>query len=139
MPPQVLGNTISPNLYCMVWAQLNMRCLRGFWGASWTPEHQRTLDAIDSTFPAMYWTDSSHTKLRDDPYHHYRKHWLMSQCLLSHYLWMILTGRKILSDADLAAIYANYPALPHGTGRVRSRVGTATLTVPALREPKPRK
>ena len=118
MPPQILGNTISPNLYCMVWAQLNMRCLKGLLGAKWTAEHQRTLDAIDSTFPAMYWTDASHTKLRDDPYHHYRKNWLMSQCLLSHYLWMILAGQKILSDADVAAIYANYPALAYGTGRV---------------------
>jgi hypothetical protein len=118
MPPQVRGNTISPNLYCMVWAQLNMRCLKALLGANWTPEHQRTLDAIDSTFPAMYWTDSRHIKLRDDPYHHYRKNWLMSQCLLSHYLWMILAGQKILQDAEVAAIYENYPALPVATGGV---------------------
>jgi hypothetical protein len=118
MPPQVRGNTLSPNLYGMVWAQLNMRCLKALLGARWTSEHQRTLDAIDHTFPAMYWTGSRHIMLRDDPYHHHRKNWLMSQCLLSHYFWMLLAGEKILPDDEVAAIYNYYPALSSGTGRV---------------------
>ena len=114
MPPQVKADTISPGMYGLVWAQLNMNCLKALLGAAWTIDHQACLDNINAVFPAAFWTDGSHIKIKDDLYHHRRSGWLNSWVLWSHYIWFILSGTKILSDGDVASIVANYPSTAVG-------------------------
>jgi hypothetical protein len=109
MPPQIKGTELSTGSFSMTWAQLNLKCLKVLLGRNWTRAHQRALDAVDKTYPAAYWTDSSQIKLREDTYHPVRKNWLTSYALFGHCMWYSLSGEKIFSDNQIASVYANYP------------------------------
>jgi len=110
MPPQIKGDTLSPSLFGIVWGQANMKSLKVLLGASWTQSHQDALDLIDGSFPNAYWLDSNHNKITDDVYHPYRKAWLSSWALFSHWIWFIVNGgEKIFTDQQIIDITTNYP------------------------------
>jgi len=112
MPPQVKGNSISPNIFCNVWAQLNLKSLKALIpGGSWTQAMQDALDNINAAYPAAYWTDANHIKIKADLYHHRWSTWLHSYATWGHFMWYVLSGgEKIFSDQEMSDIYANWPS-----------------------------
>jgi hypothetical protein len=109
MPPQIRGDTLSPNTFSMTWTQVNLKCLKVLLGKAWREDHDKALRAVDETFPAAWWLNSDCDLIVDDLYHHRRRHWLSSWALFSHYMWYLLSGEKILTDRQVGKVYERHP------------------------------
>jgi hypothetical protein len=117
IPDALDSGVITVNQPRAVYVLLDMKCIKGIIGANWTQAHQDALDAMEATWPAAYWWDASHDKLRYALYHPVRKNWLWSGCIRNHFEWYIISGgEKVFTDQEISDLYSAYPKTGLGYG-----------------------